>query len=87
MKSRRRGIMLLINNMQYDNKIEPKLSHRAGSDVDAQNLNKLFSELHFDVRLANNLTSQVCHKNIYVLITFFLNGKYVSIDIMCVELV
>ena len=52
--------------MQYDNHIKPNLSRRAGSDIDANNLANLFSELHFDVRQAVNLTSQVCN-NINVL--------------------
>ena len=59
MNSRRRGLMLIINNKQYDNITEPKLSYREGSDKDAENLMDLFLDLHFHVRKEVNQTAKV----------------------------
>ena len=55
MRSSPRGQVLLINNEQFDEIMECH-SHRMGSDVDGNNLEKLFLELGFQVNLQRNLS-------------------------------
>ena len=55
MRSSPRGQVLLINNEQFDDIMECH-SHRMGSDVDGNNLEKLFLELGFQVNLQRNLS-------------------------------
>ena len=62
MNSRRRGIMLIINNVAFAPSQLQKnvnLREREGSDKDAENLEKLFTELHFEVKREDNKTAQV----------------------------
>ncbi|KAK3087796.1 hypothetical protein FSP39_010653 [Pinctada imbricata] len=55
---KRRGICLIINIVEYQNKQKPELKERKGSDEDAKNLLNVFKELHFDVQQRGNLTSE-----------------------------
>ena len=55
MRSSPRGQVLLINNEQFDDMMESH-GHRTGSDVDGNNLEKLFLELGFQVNLQRNLS-------------------------------
>lgn len=51
-----RGLVYLINNEQFHT-----LSQRDGTKFDRDNLKKLFTDLHFEVIVENNLTAEVGH--------------------------
>ena len=57
MRNRIRGKVFIINNETFEKKA--KLSVREGSDVDAENLESLFTQLQFEVVIAKNQTRQV----------------------------
>ena len=50
MKNNPRGLCLILNNREFLN----DLPERAGSDIDARNLQLLFASLKFKVRIVNN---------------------------------
>ncbi|XP_052095498.1 caspase-3-like [Mytilus californianus] len=54
-RNKTRGKVFIINNVKFQ---VNKLSHRHGSEVDAENIKSLFTELHFDVVQKDNLTGQ-----------------------------
>lgn len=56
MRRERRGLVYLINNEQFDN-----LPLREGTHFDRDNLTRLFTDLHFEVIVENNLKASVCH--------------------------
>ena len=62
MRNKIRGKVFIINNEKF----EKKLSFREGSDVDAKNLESLFTQLQFQVVIAKNQTAQV-----YIYILFY----------------
>lgn len=55
MRNKTRGKVFIINNVKFQDR---KLRHRDGSEVDAENIKSLFTELHFDVVKKDNLTGQ-----------------------------
>lgn len=57
MKSRPRGLCLIINNSQFASHAD--LKQRDGSDADALNLQKLFLSLHYTVTVLRNTTAYV----------------------------
>jgi hypothetical protein len=62
MQNRIRGKVFIINNETFEN--EEKLSDRQGSDVDTNNLEKLFTQLHFEVVIAKNQKAKVYIYNV-----------------------
>ena len=54
MNNRRRGIALVINNIEFKDK--DKHSKREGAQHDSENLKRVLSDLHFEVRLLTNQT-------------------------------
>ena len=53
MNNRRRGVALVINNIGFKNK---EFAQRHGAEIDSENLQRVLSKLHFDVRLHHNQT-------------------------------
>ena len=56
MQKRIRGKVFIINNETFENK--KKLPYRQGSDVDAKNLESLFTQLQFEVVIAKDQKAQ-----------------------------
>lgn len=55
MSSEPRGTCIIINNMDFDR--EQSKEERKGSDLDAQRMKSLFTQLHFSVTVKTNLTA------------------------------
>ncbi|XP_067949566.1 malignant fibrous histiocytoma-amplified sequence 1 homolog [Watersipora subatra] len=53
-----RGRVLIINNKEFCD-VHKKTSYRDGSEHDVKHLQKMFSQLHFEVQTRENLTSKV----------------------------
>lgn len=67
MKSLPRGVCLIINNVNFEATDKFRASVRNGSDVDVENLTKVFRDtLHFNVIVAKDLTAsemlQLCDR-------------------------
>ena len=78
MRNRIRGKVFIINNKTFEKKA--KLSVREGSDVDAKNLESLFTQLQFEVVIAKNQTGQVY---IYIYIFFMVfNTTFNNISVI-----
>nr|6PDQ_A Chain A, Ancestral Effector Caspase-3/6/7 [Homo sapiens]6PDQ_D Chain D, Ancestral Effector Caspase-3/6/7 [Homo sapiens] len=56
MNHKRRGLCLIINNKNFDRKTGMKT--RNGTDKDAENLEKTFKSLGFEVKVYNDLTAE-----------------------------
>lgn len=54
MRSNPRGIVLIVNNVEFDN-----LDDRKSSKVDVKNLKALFTQMGFQVIIRENLTGKV----------------------------
>lgn len=54
--SKNKGIAFIINNINYNNNLQPECK---GADVDSRNLRELFFQMGFKVELHNNLTAEV----------------------------
>jgi len=64
MRNRIRGKVFIINN---ENFLESSgLSDRRGSDIDADNLKSLFTQLQFEVVIAKDQTAQVYKYNVEI---------------------
>ncbi|XP_065934127.1 caspase-6-like [Magallana gigas] len=57
MRRKRRGLVYLINNELFD-----ALPRRYGTEFDRDDLTKLFTDLHFEVIVENNLTAEEIRK-------------------------
>lgn len=53
MRSQPHGWCLIINNVDFEN-----LRRRSGSDLDAEQLEKLFTKLHYNVKVCRNQTAK-----------------------------
>lgn len=83
MRSKPRGMVLLITNIYYNS---PEEKPRISAKHDEDNLNKLFTEIGFQVVSYQNLTGEVSHK-LYILflqytyliklIYFYLKSHYI----------
>jgi len=56
MKSKPRGLALVINNIHFEGDIEMK---RVGGENDSENLRNLFEQLGYDVMLFTDVKRQV----------------------------
>lgn len=71
-----RGLALIIEIEEYENKIEPK---RIGSQFDVDNLSKLFQQLHFSTEHKQNLSRKECFS---VLKEFSADARHANADMM-----